>query len=221
MFFRQKLKVWTDPVTIRSHVIVEGFVKDYFIWKFHGEKDLTTIEHATSDFIDDKGDDLEELCDADQGMLDCGSRNDDSGYGGLQPIPSNSIDDVMTFDDDDDDADDLKEMLKHFKSGVLKNAKGLKHFKAVKDAANQSVYDKEKNCLTHWSMLQFVIELLILKAKYGWSDSSFNDLLELLTSLLPKSTFVPTNTYQAKKVISPLTMGVERIHACPNHCMLY
>jgi len=29
------------------------------------------------------------------------------------------------------------------------------------------------------------------------------------------------NTYQAKKVVSPLTMGVERIHACPNHCILY
>ena len=67
----------------------------------------------------------------------------------------------------------------------------------------------------------FVLELLILKAKYGWSDCSFNDLLRLLSWVLPQPNSVPANTYQAKKVISPLTMGVEKIHACPNHCILF
>ena len=32
---------------------------------------------------------------------------------------------------------------------------------------------------------------------------------------------MPTNTYRVKKLVSPFTMGVERIHACPNHCILY
>ena len=73
-------------------------------------------------------------------------------------------------------------MLKHFKADVLLwNVKGLAHFKAVKDAAKQSVYEKKKGCPSHWSVLWFVLELLILKAKYGWSDSSFNDLLRLLS----------------------------------------
>jgi hypothetical protein len=66
-----------------------------------------------------------------------------------------------------------------------------------------------------------VLDILILKAKYGWSDRSFNDLLTLLVVVLPKPNFVPTNIYQAKKLISALTMGVERIHACPNHYILY
>jgi hypothetical protein len=66
-----------------------------------------------------------------------------------------------------------------------------------------------------------VLELLILKAKYGWSDCSFNDLLHLLSWLLPQPNSVPANTYQAKKVISPLTMGVEKIHACPSHSILF
>ena len=70
-------------------------------------------------------------------------------------------------------------------------------------------------------MLHFVLELLILKAKYGWSDCSFNDLLHLLSWVLPQPNSVPANTYQAKKIISPLTMGVEKIHACPNHCILF
>ena len=38
---------------------------------------------------------------------------------------------------------------------------------------------------------------------------------------MPQPNSVPANTYQAKKVISPLTMGVEKIHACPNHCILF
>ena len=39
--------------------------------------------------------------------------------------------------------------------------------------------------------------------------------------LLPKPNKVPANTYRAKKLVSPFTMGVERSHACPNHCILY
>jgi hypothetical protein len=70
-------------------------------------------------------------------------------------------------------------------------------------------------------MLRFVLDILILKAKYGWSDRSFNDLLTLLAVVLPKPNIVPTNMYRARKFISPLMMGVERIHACPNYCILY
>ena len=62
---------------------------------------------------------------------------------------------------------------------------------------------------------------MTLKAKHSWSDGSFNDLLRILAWLLPKPNKVPANTYRAKKLVSPFTMGVERIHACPNHCILY
>jgi hypothetical protein len=36
-----------------------------------------------------------------------------------------------------------------------------------------------------------------------------------------KAKKVPVNTYRAKKLVSPFMMGVERIDACPNHCILY
>ena len=90
----------------------------------------------------------------------------------------------------------------------------------VTKASKETVYGVEKGCPTHWTLLCFVLELLILKAKYGWSDCSFNDLLHLLSWVLLQPNSVPTNTYQAK-VISPLTLGVEKIHACPNHCILF
>ena len=61
----------------------------------------------------------------------------------------------------------------------------------------------------------------MLKAQYGWSDYNFDDLLSLLSRVLPLPNKVPANTYHVKKVINPLTMGVEKIHACPNHCILF
>ena len=76
------------------------------------------------------------------------------------------------------------------------------------------MYGIEKGCSTHSILLRFVLELLILKAKYDWLDYSFNDLLRLQSWVLSQPNSVPANTYQAKKVISPLTMGVEKsMHA--------
>jgi hypothetical protein len=45
--------------------------------------------------------------------------------------------------------------------------------------------------------------------------------MELLTKVLPKPNGLPSSTYQAKKIISSLTLGIQKIHACPNHCILY
>jgi hypothetical protein len=70
-------------------------------------------------------------------------------------------------------------------------------------------------------VLWMTLGLLKLKASNGWSDSSFLALLELLSKVLPKPNGLPTSTYLAKKIICPLTLGVEKIHACPNHCFLY
>jgi hypothetical protein len=70
-------------------------------------------------------------------------------------------------------------------------------------------------------VLWITLELLKLKASDRWSYTSFSTLLELLTKVLPKSNSLPNNTYQAKKIICPLTSGIEKSHACPNHCILY
>ena len=50
----------------------------------------------------------------------------------------------------------------------------------------------------------------MLKSRYGWSNASFNEFLHVLAKLLPKG-----------KLISPLTMGVEKMDTCRNHCILY
>jgi hypothetical protein len=70
-------------------------------------------------------------------------------------------------------------------------------------------------------VLWMTLELLKLKASNWWSDNSFSALLELLSKVLLKPNGLLISTYLAKKIISPLTLGVEKIHACPNHCILY
>jgi hypothetical protein len=70
-------------------------------------------------------------------------------------------------------------------------------------------------------VLWMTLELLKLKASNGWSDSSLSALIELLSKVLPKPKCLPTSTYLAKKILCPLRLGVEKIHACPNHYILY
>jgi hypothetical protein len=64
---------------------------------------------------------------------------------------------------------------------ILKSKKGLENLERVTKASMETVYGVKKGCPSHWTLLRFVLELLILKAKYGWSDCSFNDMLCLLS----------------------------------------
>jgi hypothetical protein len=61
----------------------------------------------------------------------------------------------------------------------------------------------------------------MLKLGYGLSDASFKVFLSIITDMLPKDNKVPANAYYTKKLTVPLTMGVEKIHMCRNHCILY
>jgi hypothetical protein len=70
-------------------------------------------------------------------------------------------------------------------------------------------------------VLLMTLELLKLKGSNRWSNISFSTLLEFLCKILSKPNGLPTSTYLAKKIISPLTLGVEKIHVCPNHYILY
>jgi hypothetical protein len=97
-------------------------------------------------------------------------------------------------------------MLRAFGPEILEKSKRvLENLERVTKASKETVYDFEKGCPTYFTLLRFVLELLILKAKCSWSDCSFDDLLCLMSRLLPRPNTVPANTYQVKKVISPLT----------------
>ena len=63
--------------------------------------------------------------------------------------------------------------------------------------------------------------MLQWKAENGVSDKGFEKLLKMLKKMLPKDNELPDSTYEAKKAICPLGLEVQKIHACPNDCILY
>ena len=74
---------------------------------------------------------------------------------------------------------------------------------------------------TKFSKLSAVIRLFKVKAKYGLSDTSFTTILETFHEMLPEDNGLPVSVYQAKKMMCPMGLEIERIDACPNDCILY
>ncbi|KAG7564277.1 Reverse transcriptase RNA-dependent DNA polymerase [Arabidopsis suecica] len=76
------------------------------------------------------------------------------------------------------------------------------------------------NCLNH-SKLSAIVSHFRLKTKNGWSDKSFDELLETLPKMLPKDNVIHTYLYDVKKFLKSFDMGYEKIHACVNdYCLL-
>ena len=98
------------------------------------------------------------------------------------------------------------------------NPRWLENFKEMKQVAIDPLYkDRPK----HWTALCFNLQLLQLKSRHGWSDTSFNDLLCMLADTYPEGNKMSANTYRAKKMIRPVSMKLKKFHACTNHCILY
>ncbi|XP_074322756.1 uncharacterized protein LOC141659726 [Apium graveolens] len=71
-----------------------------------------------------------------------------------------------------------------------------------------------------FSRLSFIIRLYSLKCIHGISESGFGDLLELIKDAFPEA-HIPLSFNASKNVIKDLGLDYQRIHACPNNCMLF
>ena len=58
--------------------------------------------------------------------------------------------------------------------------------------------------------LETDILLLEMKARNGMSDTRFNDVLSLLQKFVPSLNELPQNTYEAKQMIYPLELEVQK-----------
>jgi hypothetical protein len=181
---------------VKSHLIKRGFKKSYTIWIAHDEIDNALFE-------------------VDRGEV----RDDNSHYrdGGVFDGAGHGI-------DDDDDDFDYEELLRHIEPQVLNSMgidRGLDNMEILEKSSREPLYDESYGCGKEFTQLRVMLELLKLKASHGWSDNSFSELLSLLAKLLSKPNTLPTSTYRAKKLICLLSLGVDKIHTCPNHCILY
>jgi hypothetical protein len=187
--------VWSDSKVVKSHLIKRGFKKSCTIWTSYDEIDDALLEVDTGGVGDDNS------YDQDDGVFD----GDDHGI-------------------DDDDDFDYEELLHYVEPHVLNSMRtdrGLNNMEILEKSSREPLYDESNGCGKEFTQLRVVLELLKLKASHRCSDNSFSELLSLLAKLLPKLNTLPTSTYRAKKLICPLSLGVDKMYACPNHCILY
>jgi hypothetical protein len=65
------------------------------------------------------------------------------------------------------------------------------------------------------------LKLLQLKEDHGWSNKSFKHLLDVLRDMLPKGNQIAEFVYEAKKIICPLGIEVQKINAYKKSCVLF
>jgi hypothetical protein len=184
-------------VKICEHLVHRSFMDNYFIWSKHGE-----TQPRTESIIDGREEE-------NMNVHHVYTHHDDGG----------DQDDVG----ENDKGLDVEELMQNVAPGVLLQCrnKGFDNFETLNKALGDLLYEECKGCHKEHTVLWMTLELLKLKASNGWSNSCFLALLESLSKVHPKPNGLSTSTYLAKKIIYLLTLGVEKIHACSNHCILY
>jgi hypothetical protein len=71
------------------------------------------------------------------------------------------------------------------------------------------------------TLLAFITRQVAIKFKYLFSNNCYNDLLKLISDILPKSHKVPKDMYQSKKMKSALNLKYEKIDVYTDNCMLF
>jgi hypothetical protein len=207
---------------MQSHLIRYGFVKDYTVWKYHDDADPSDAGASNSSTtsmaaVNDGGQQPSSASAGDDNanrdyimMDDLLQDIDNDGCGDGKPADVLEPEDAEFFKD-------LVNRLNH-DDVLFGNAKWLENFREMKQEAIDPLY---KDYPKQWTALRFNLQMLMLKARHRWSDTSFNDLLHILADTYPEGNKVPTNTNRAKKLIQPAAMKLKKFHACPNHCILY
>jgi len=213
----RNILLFEDTEVIISHLVCRGFMKDYLIWTKHGEGSSAPYTVGDPAHIDTDGPGMP----TDQFFHDTPQSEHvvpNVTAGGSAGGNDGARTHVLPNDTAAEDAEFLEAMLRRHTEPSMLLMKGME---ALKKAAEEPLYDESKGCTKEYTTLRAVLKLLMAKARYGLSDAGFDAFLSIIGDMLPKENKVPANTYYAKKLISPLTMGVERIHACRNHCILY
>ena len=129
--------------------------------------------------------------------------------------------------EESNEEDDISDLLRDLAGGLddmgdLEGNEGqhnedMESFYKLVDDAGQELYPGCRN----FSKLRFIIRLLHIKFLGGWSNKSFDMLLELLKDVLPEGSSLPKNFNEAKNIVKCLGLGYTNIHACANDCILF
>ncbi|XP_063936886.1 uncharacterized protein LOC108207459 isoform X1 [Daucus carota subsp. sativus] len=111
-----------------------------------------------------------------------------------------------------DFGDNLDEMLRRTNEPNV----DAKNFYRHLEEGKQPLYPGCKN----FSRLSFTIKMYSLKCLHGISEAGLSDILELIKDAFPEAN-IPLSFKAAKNTIKDLGLDYQKIHACPNNCMLF
>ena len=90
-------------------------------------------------------------------------------------------------------------------------------YDSLNDDSEKSLYPGCKR----FTRLSTILRLFNIKAENGWIGRSFTEFLELLHKMIPKDNTLSARHDEAKKILCPMCMEYQKIHACPNDSILY
>ena len=117
---------------------------------------------------------------------------------------------------EDEPADDLGQAIRDTQRECESEKKKMKFERMLEDH-KKLLYP---TCDVGQKKLGTTLELLQWKAKNG-ADKGFGELLKIQKKMLLKDNELPATTYEAKQVVCPLGLEIQKIYACPNDCILY
>ena len=85
------------------------------------------------------------------------------------------------------------------------------------DAANNPLW---LGCENH-PQLSMVARMLNIKAEHHLSEPAFDEIAKLMKEVVPKKNLIVESFYETKSMVWGLGLPVEKIHCCPNGCMIY
>jgi len=192
--FCKNEKDYSSSRTIHSHLFNSGFMPNYYVWTKHGERGIV---------LDNNVEEEDRIPDF---AANYNSFFNDTAMG----EPEEDTEGYVV-------EDDLGQMLREAEEGC-ETEKESRDLKRMLEDYRTLLYP---DCKQDQKKLGTTLELLQWKASNGLSDKGFEELLKLIKNLLPEGNTLPETTYEAKKVVCPLGLEAQKIHACPNDCILY
>ena len=184
---------------IKSHLLWFGFMSSYNVWTKHGEEGVMMEDGDEEEDNDEKyyRSMFSECFDT--------AMDDNEEEGGEEQASDDPVD------------DDLRRAISDARRDCGTDKERLQFDKMLEDH-HKLLYP---GCEDGHRKLGSILELLKWKAEVGVTDSGFEKLMIILKKLFPRNNELPVSTYEAKKLVCPLGLDVQKIHACINDCILY
>ena len=201
---------YSNRKILHSHLLYKGFMPHYNVWTRHGEIGVM-MEDGEEEEYDDN------YVPPEYGDAATGEAAEDQEE--PDDVPNDAARGEAAEDQEEPvpDDDDLRRVIVDARTQCESQKEKLKFDRMLEDH-KKGLYP---NCEDGNTKLGTVLELLQWKAENAVPDKGFEKLLKILKKKLPKDNELPDSTYAAKKVVCPLGLEVQKIHACPNDCILY